>query len=81
MVIIREKQGKLNRYARLMIARARLKTCRTLINSALAEIIGNQADYSSEYLGVQVSFDHWLDEASLQIAELEKQLTEATDGE
>jgi len=60
----------------LAVAKAKLLIARTLLNSALAEIIGGQDEFSAEYIAVQTSFDKWIDAAQLQTQAQEAKITD-----
>jgi len=68
---------QLDKFARLNIARAKLLLSRTLLNAALAEIMGQSPDYSAEYLGVQSSYDRWIDHANMRLRKLEQDITDS----
>lgn len=68
--------GKLARYYRLVAAKVKLELCRSIMNKALPEVIGNNSGFTQEFINVQNAFDSWVSIASQQIAQLEKDICE-----
>lgn len=74
------KTGKIDRFARIQIARAKLQIARSLINAALPEIIGNQPEFSAQYIQIQKAFDDWISKAHQDLIEIERSLNHDQNG-